>query len=398
MSEIVIAGAARTPFGKFGGTLKSFTLPHLGELVIREALRRANIPAADVEEVALGVNLPGSDRSIARQAALRAGIPDTTPAYTVDRACCSSMAAINLVSRALRLGDIQVGVAGGSENMSLVPYFVHDARWGKRLGDIVLKDQLIISCPYSGKPRAVQAGEEAVEYGIGREEQDRWAYRSHQRVTAGQESGFFDAETLPVEVPQRKGSPVLFSKDEGVRPDTSLEKLARLRTLYDSPTVTPGNAPGLSTGAAAMVLATAEEAGRRGIEPLATIQTFALAAGHPDRIASIPAHAANKALDQLGMSVDDPDLIEINEAFAAMPLVTTHILGNGNPGKVAAIREKTNVNGGAIAIGHPTGATAARLVMTLAYALKARGGGLGLAVICGGIGQGEAVIIRVPAN
>ncbi len=398
MSEIVIAGAVRTPFGKFGGTLKSFTLPHLGELVIKEALQRANIPAADVEEVALGINLPGSDRSIARQAALRAGVPDTTPAYTVDRACCSSMAAINLVSRALRLGDIQVGAAGGSENMSLVPYFVHDARWGKRLGDIVLKDQLIISCPYSGKPRAVQAGEEAIEYGIGREEQDRWAHRSHQRVATGQESGFFDAEILPVEVPQRKGPPVLFSKDEGVRPDTSLEKLARLRTVYDSPTVTPGNAPGLSTGAAAMVLTTSEEAERRGIEPLATIQTWAMAAGHPDRIASIPAHAASKALDQLGMSVDDPDLIEINEAFAAMPLVATHILGNGDPGKVAAIREKTNVNGGAIAIGHPTGASGARLVMTLAYALKARGGGLGLAVICGGIGQGEAVIIRVPAN
>jgi acetyl-CoA C-acetyltransferase len=395
MKEIVIVGAVRTPFAKFGGTLKDLTLPDLGSRAIVEALRRAGIPAADVQEVALGVNLPGSDRSIARQAALRAGIPEATPAYTVDRACCSSMAAINMVSRALRLGDIQVAVGGGTENMSMVPYFVHAARWGNRLGDITLKDQLIISCPYSGKARAVQAGEEAVEHGIGREDQDRWALRSHQRAVAAQEAGFFAAEIMPVEVPQPKGASILFDKDEETRPDSSLEKLARLRTVYDSPTVTPGNAPGLSTGASAVVLTTREEAERRGIKPLATILTWAMAAGHPDRIASIPATAAKKALDQAGMTIDQMDLIEINEAFAAMPLVATHILGGGDPDKVAAIRDKTNVNGGAIAIGHPTGASAARLVMTLAYALKSRGGGLGLAAICGGIGQGESMIIRV---
>jgi acetyl-CoA C-acetyltransferase len=279
--------------------------------------------------------------------------------------------------------------------MSLVPYFIHDARWGKRLGDIVLKDQLIISCPYSGKPRAVQAGEEAMEYGIGREEQDRWALRSQKRTVAAQESGFFDSEILPIEVPQRKGPAIVFDKDEEVRPDSTLEKLARLRTVYDSPTVTPGNAPGLSTGAAALVLTTAAEAEARGIEPLATIKTWAMASGHPDKIASIPAHAAQKALDHLGMDVDDVDLIEINEAFAAMPLVATHILGDGDEDKIEALREKTNVNGGAIAIGHPTGASAARLVMTMAYALKERGGGLGLVTICGGIGQGEAVILEV---
>jgi acetyl-CoA C-acetyltransferase len=265
------------------------------------------------------------------------------------------------------------------------------------LGDIVLKDQLIISCPYSGKPRALQAGEEAMEYNIGREEQDRWALRSHQRVMAAQEAGFFEAEIMPIEVPQRKGPPIVFDKDEAVRPGTSLEKLARLRTIYDSPTVTPGNAPGLSTGASAMVLTTKEEAARRGIEPLATVKAWAMAAGHPDRIASIPATAAQKALDQVGMTVEEMDLIEINEAFAAMPLVATHILGGGDPVKIAAIREKTNVNGGAIAIGHPTGATAARLAMTIIYALRNRGGGWGLAAICGGIGQGEAVIVRVDA-
>jgi acetyl-CoA C-acetyltransferase len=305
------------------------------------------------------------------------------------------MAAVNTVSRSLRLGEASVVVGGGTENMSLVPYFVHDARWGKRLGDIVLTDQLIISCPYSGKPRALQAGEEAIEFGVSREEQDRWALRSHQRVVAAQEAGFFEAEILPVEVPQRKGPPLLFEKDEAVRPVTSLEKLAKLRTIYDSPTVTPGNAPGLSTGASAVVLTTRQEAERRGIEPLATIRTWAMVAGHPDRIASIPATAAQKALDQLGMTIDDIELIEINEAFAAMPLVATHILGGGDPAKVGAIRERTNVNGGAIAIGHPTGASGARLLMTVIYALKSRGQRWGLAAICGGIGQGEAMIVEV---
>jgi len=395
MNEVVVVGAVRTPFGRFGGTLKDFTLPDLGGRVVSEALRRASISPEDVEEIAMGVNLPGSDRSIARQAALRAGIPDTTPAFTVDRACCSSMAAVNMVSRSLRLGDATVVVGSGTENMSLVPYFVHDARWGKRIGDIVLKDQLVISCPYSGKPRALQAGDEAIEFGIGREEQDRWALRSHQRVMAALEAGFFEAEIMPIEVPQRKGPPVLFDKDEALRPDTSLEKLARLKTVYGSPTVTPGNAPGLNTGASAVVLTTREEAERRGIQPLATIRTWAMVAGHPDRIASIPATAVQKALDQLGMTVDDMDLIEINEAFAAMPLVATHILGGGDPAKVAEIRAKTNVNGGAIAIGHPTGATGARLLMTIIYALKSRGERWGLAAICGGIGQGEAMIVEV---
>jgi acetyl-CoA C-acetyltransferase len=397
MNEVVVLAAVRTPFGKFGGALKDFTLPELGGKVIVEALRRAGVAAEDVEEVAMGVNLPGSDRSIARQAALRAGIPDTTPAFTVDRACCSSMAALNMVSRSLRLGDSKVVVCGGMENMSLVPYFVHAARWGNRLGDIVLKDQLIISCPYSGKARALQAGEESQEYNISREEQDAWAVRSHQRVMAAREAGFFKAEIMPVEIPQRKGDPILFAEDEPVRPDTTLEKLGRLPTIYGSPTVTPGNAPDLSTGATALVLTTREEAERRGIKPLATILTWAMAAGHPDRIASIPATAAKKALASLNLTVDDVDLIEINEAFAAMPLVSTHILGGGDPTQIEAIRAKTNVHGGAIAIGHPTGATAARLVMTIIYSLQARGGGKGLAAICGGIGQGEAVIVQVDA-
>lgn len=398
MTEIVVASAVRTPFGKFGGTLRDFSLPDLGGLVVAEAIRRAGIEPEEVDEVVMGVNLPGSDRSIARQVLIKAGIPETRNAFTVDRACCSSMAAITQASRSIRLGEAKINIAGGTENMSKVPYFVHEARWGNNLGDIVLKDQLVIACPMTGKPRAVQAGEEAVEYGVTREEQDAWALRSHRRYFAAKEAGRFDDEILPVRVPQRKGEPIIFAADESPRADTSMEKLAKLPTIYGSPTVTAGNAPGLSTGATAMVLMSREEADRRGIKPLGTILSWSMASGHPDRIASIPATAGKLALEKVGLTIDDIDLIEINEAFAAVPLVSTLILADGDKDKAAAIRERTNVNGGAIALGHPTGATAARLVMTLLYELRRRGGGLGLATLCGGLGEGEAVVVQVTAN
>jgi acetyl-CoA C-acetyltransferase len=402
LDEVAVVGAVRSPFGKFGGTLRDFSLPKLGGLVFAEAIRRAGIDPADVEEVATGVNLPGADRSIARQVLIEAGIPTDRVAYTVDRACCSSMAATTMISRSLRLGEISVGLAGGTENMSRVPYFLTDQRWGHSVGDVVLKDQLVIACPMTGKPRAVQAGEEAVEYGITREEQDAWALRSHERYLAARDAGKFEVEVMPVEVPQARGEPIFFSEDESVRPDTTIEKLAKLPTVYGSPTVTAGNAPGLNSGSSAMVLMSPEEAERRGTQPLATLVSWAMASGHPDRIASIPAESARLALERLDMTIDDVDLVEINEAFAAVPLVSTLIMANGDQKKAALIREKTNVNGGAIAIGHPTGATGARLVMTLIYELRRRqevGGGngpsYGLATLCGGIGEGEAIIVKV---
>jgi acetyl-CoA C-acetyltransferase len=402
LDEVAVVGAVRSPFGKFGGTLRDFSLPELGGLVFAEAIRRAGIDPADVEEVATGVNLPGADRSIARQVLIEAGIPTDRVAYTVDRACCSSMAATTMISRSLRLGEISVGLAGGTENMSRVPYFLTDQRWGHSVGDVVLKDQLVIACPMTGKPRAVQAGEEAVEYGITREEQDAWALRSHGRYVAARDAGKFEVEVMPVEVPQARGEPIFFSEDESVRPDTTIEKLAKLPTVYGSPTVTAGNAPGLNSGSSAMVLMSPEEAERRGTQPLATLVSWAMASGHPDRIASIPAESARLALERLDMTIDDVDLVEINEAFAAVPLVSTLIMANGDQKKAALIREKTNVNGGAIAIGHPTGATGARLVMTLIYELRRRqevGGGngpsYGLATLCGGIGEGEAIIVKV---
>lgn len=399
--DIAVVAAARTPFGKFGGSLRDFSLPQLGGIVVAEVMSRARIAPGDVDEVAMGVNLPGADRSVARQVLIEAGIPPEKVAYTVDRACCSSLAAITLASRSLRLQEARVAIAGGTENMSHVPYFLTTQRWGHSLGDVVLKDQLVISCPMTGKPRAVQAGDEAVEYGITREQQDAWALRSHRRYLEAKETGKFDEEIVPVEIPQRGGDAVLFGGDESARPDTSLEKLARLPTVYGSPTVTAGNAPGLNTGASALLLMSVAEAQRRSIEPLATLHGWSMASGHPDRIASIPSVSARMALERTGLGLDDVDVIEINEAFAAVPLVTTHLLADRDEARADAVREKTNVNGGAIAIGHPTGATAARLVMTAIYELRRRRdahGGRpyhGLVTICGGIGEAEAVVVRV---
>lgn len=402
MSEVAVISAVRSPFGRFGGTLRDFSLPELGGLVVAEAIRRAGIDPADVEEVATGVNLPGSDRSIARQVLIQAGIPPHRVAYTVDRACCSSLAATSMISRAIRLGDVKIGVAGGTENMSKVPYFLTAQRWGHSLGDIVLKDQLVIACPMTGKPRAVQAGEEAVEYGIGREEQDAWALRSHQNYLRARDSAKFENEIMAIEVTREGEEPFLFSEDESARPGTTMEKLGKLKTIYGSPTVTAGNAPGLNTGASAMVLMSPEEAERRGKKPLAMLISWAMASGHPDRIASIPAESARLALERADMTVDDLDLIEINEAFAAVPLVSTLIMAGGDRARAETIRGKTNVNGGAIAIGHPTGATGARLVMTLIYELRRRREAAGdtrpyhgVATICGGIGEGEALVVEV---
>jgi acetyl-CoA C-acetyltransferase len=400
--EVAVMSAVRSPFGKFGGTLKDFTLPQLGGLVFAEAVRRAGIEPSEVEEVATGVNLPGADRSIARQVLIQAGIPTERVAYTVDRACCSSLAAVNMASRSIRLGESGIALAGGTENMSKVPYFLTDFRWGHRLGDVNLKDQLVIADPMTGKPRAVQAGEEAVEYGVTREEQDRWAVRSHELYFKAKAACHFKDEVMPINVPQERGEAIVMTDDESPRADVSLEKLAKLPTVYGSPTVTAGNAPGLNTGSSALVLMSPEEAKRRSRQPLATLMAWAMVSGHPDKLASIPAVSARLSLKKAGLTIDEIDLIEINEAFAAMPLVSTLILGDRDLKKVEEIRAKTNVNGGAIAIGHPTGATGARLIMALVYELRRRREAsnesrpfYGIATICGGIGEGESVIVKV---
>ena len=392
---VVLLGAARTPFGAFGGAMRDVDLPDLGAVAATAALARAGLPAAEIDEFAMGVNLPGSDRSIARQTALRTGVPDDRFAYTVDRACCSSLTAVSLARRGLLAGDAEVALAGGAENLSRVPYFLHELRFGQRLGDVVLRDQLVISCPHTGVPRAVQAAEEAARYGVGRSEQDEWAVRSHQMATDAAGAGRLAEEIVPVAVPRARKPDLIIEHDESIRPHTTIARLAALPTVNGSATVTAGNAPGLSTGSAFAVLTCASTARRRGLRPQATILASVQVAGHPANIASIPAVAARAVLHKCGLTLDDIDLIEINEAFAAVPLVSTWLLGESDATQVERLRARTNVNGGAVALGHPTGATGVRMVMAAANELCRRGGGRGLIAMCGGVGEGEAVVIEV---
>jgi acetyl-CoA C-acetyltransferase len=389
---VAVLGAARTPFGRFGGSLTALPLPDLGALAVMAAADRAGVDRADVEELVFGVNFPGAERSVARQVLLRAGLPEERVAYTVDRACCSSLAAITAAGRSLRLGDSALSIAGGVDNLSRVPYFLPEARFGNRLGDIVLTDQLVVACPHTGVPRAVQAADEATEYGVSRQEQDEWALRSQQRYAAAAATGFFDAEVVRVDTTDRRGAAVRLDRDEVPRPSVTAEQLAKLPTVNGSTTVTAGNAPNMSAGASAVVLA---PPGRGDGEPSVTVSACTQVSGDPHRLASMPARAARRALDRAGLDLSDLDLIEVNEAFAAVPLVTTLELADGDRAAAERLREITNVNGGAIAIGHPTGASGARLVMTVANALTRRGGGTGLVTICGGVGEAEAMVVRV---
>ena len=358
-------------------------------------MNRAGVAPARVDEVVFGVNFPGSDRSIARQILLRSQIPVDRNAYTVDRACCSSLTALAAASRSIRLSEASVAVAGGAENLSRVPYFLEGVRWGHRLGNLEMSDQLVISCPHTHEPRARQAAREALEHGIGREAQDDWALRSQERYAKALAAGWPADEIVPVAGTDGAGRAVVVDGDEVPRPTTTAAALAALPTIYGSETITPGNAPDLSSGSAALVITDPGAAAEHGYRVQATLRAFAAVSGEPRRIASIPATAIRVALDRAGLALDQVDLIEVNEAFAAVPLVTTLVLAGGDEREAEALRERTNVNGGSVALGHPTGATAARMVMTAICELGRRGGGTAAVGLCGGIGEGEAVIVEV---
>ncbi len=397
--EVVIVSAVRTPFGRFGGTLRDFRSIDLGALVIKECLRRGGVKPEDVEEVNYGLSII-AEAAIetdvpARQATLFAGLPPENISLTVNRACCSSLSALRLGYRAIRAGEIDVALAVGSENMGRAPLIAPNVRWGNRLGNVVLKDPLFELGYSDFAPVAKDAGEVAIEYGITRQEQDEWAVKSHQRYFQAFKQGKFAQELMAVEIPQKKGPPVQFAEDESPRAESNLEQLAKLPTIYGSPTITAGNAPGLSTGATAILIMSAEKAREKGLQPLGTILSSVATAMNARYIAAIPAPTIVRALDKAGKSLENMDLIEINEAFAAMPLVSTKILAEGNEGLMGQLREKTNVNGGAIAIGHPVGASALRITMTMMYELRRRGGGHGVAAICGGLAQGEGIVIKV---
>jgi len=396
MREVKVVSAVRTPFGKLGGRLKDFSSVDLGSMVIKSVMERININPETIDEVFMGsAVLAGSVMVAARQMLFKVGIPGTTPSLTVDRACCSSMTCVGLGLRSILLGEAETVISGGFESMSQTPFMLRDARWGKRLGDISVEDILMMRNPITGTSIAVVTGEKAVEFGISREEQDQWALRSHQKYFEAFSAGKYSDELMTVEITAKKGPSVMMAKDEAPRSDTSMEKLGKLKTVYGSPTVTAGNAPGLNDGASAVIMMSAEKQKELNMNALGSILSYAQAAGDPGASAYMPAHSIMKALNKAGLQLKDLKRIEINEAFAAMPLVSTKVLSEGDQQMTEHLRSITNVNGGAVAIGHPTGASGARVVMTLIYELRRMGGGIGAAAICGGFGQSDAVIVKV---
>ncbi len=399
--DIVIVSAVRTPFSRFDSVMADIASIDLGAMVMKEVVKRVNLKPEEVDEInygccvmaemALETDIP------ARQASLLAGFPPENISMTIDRACCSSLTAFRMGCRAIKADEAEICMAVGSENMPRTPHLAPGLRKGMRLGHIKLIDGLF-ELGYSAKgfaPVVVDAGEVALEYGVTREMQDAWAMLSQDRYAKAFSGGKLKIgeELMPVVIPQKKGEPVIIDRDESPR-KTSMEALAKLKPIYGNPTITAGNAPPISAGASAILYMKRSKAEEKGLKPLATVLTYVGTATRPRDIAVIPALTIKKALQQADMTIDQMDIIEINEAFAAMPLVSTKILAGNDEKKWQALQEKTNVNGGAIAIGHPVGASAARITMHLAYELRRRGGGFGVASICGGLAQGEAVILK----
>jgi acetyl-CoA C-acetyltransferase len=389
MSDVVIVAAARTPFGRLGGGLAELPATDLGARVIREVLDRTGTDGGDVGQLIMGTVLAAGQGQVpSRQAGLKAGLPASVPSFTVNKVCASALKAVNLGAVLIRAGEAEVVVAGGMESMSRAPYLLEDQRFGARLGDRAALDSVYrdgLCCPADGLLMGVHGSEVAAELGVSREDQDEWALRSQQRYAAALAAGRFAGEIIPV--PVRKGS---VEMDEQPRPDSTLEKLAALRGAFgEGSTVTVGNSPGINDGAAAVLLMSAARAAAAGLPVLARWITYAESAAEHSYLATVPAMAVEKAMARTRGEVDLSrlDLVEINEAFAAVAVTSTRML-EIDP-------ERVNVNGGAVAIGHPIGASGARILMTLMYELKRRGGGYGAAAICSGMAQGEATLIGV---
>ena len=397
MKEVIIVSAARTPFGKFGGVLKHLTAAELGGLAIAEALKRAGITGEQVDEVVYGtVIAAGQGQVPGRQAAVKGGVPYTVPVVTINKVCGSALKAVTIGAQMIKAGDADVIVCGGMESMSNAPYLVNEARWGARMNDIKMKDAMVLDglwCPQNNVHMAVIGGAVAGEYGITREMQDAWALRSQQRWAAGEAKGIFDEERFPVEVPGKKGKVTVVDKDEAPRPETTIETLAKLPPIFASDnTVTAGNAPGTNDGASAVILMSREKAEELGAPILATVKGYAQASRESRYIATVPGLAIQNLMEKNGLTLEDFDAIEINEAFAAVPLVSClGILGMDQK----TMDEKVNINGGAVAVGHPIGATGARILMTLIYELRRSGKKCGVASICSGMAQGDTVWVEV---
>jgi acetyl-CoA C-acetyltransferase len=383
MSRSVIVSAVRTPFGRVGGGLADYEATQLGAIAIRAALDRIGLEPGEVEYVIMGQVLQaGAGQAPARQAAVGAGIPIEIGADTINKVCASSIRAVEIADQMIRAGDHEVVVTGGMESMSNAPYILKKARFGYRLGDGTLIDSMTydgLTSTFDKRHMVQQASFVSRELGISREEQDEWALRSHERAVRAIDNGLFEDEIVPVDE---------ITTDEGPRRDTSLEKLASLKPVFDPEgTTTAGNAPGVNDGAGAVIVTSEEFARRRGLEVLATIVSQAYVADDFAYLARTPAKAGGRALDKAGKTIEDVERVELNEAFSSVVLNSTKMLG-ADPAKV-------NVNGGAVALGHPIGASGARIVATMVHELRRNGGGLGLAAICSGGGQGDALLIEV---
>lgn len=387
----MVLGAARTPFGRFGGVLASLGAPELGGAAIREAIDRSGAEDAEIQHSIFGIVVQAGVGQIpSRQANFHARLPFALTTETLNQVCASGLRSATLAETLIRAGDYEVVLAGGMESMSSAPYLLPEARWGARMGDAPMTDAMMHDGLLDAfhKVNMIRFGTDgARKHGISREAQDEWALRSHRRTAAATDAGRLAEEISGVKVAGEKGETTYVEADESIRRDTSLERLAALEPLDEGGTVTAGNAPGVTDGAGALVLADETFAARRNLEPLGTIVAHAKVAGQPPDLLSVPGDAGRLVLEKVGWRAGDLDLVEINEAFAAVAIHSTRILG--------VDLEIVNVNGGALALGHPIGASGTRILMTLLYELRRRGGGRGLAAICSGGGQGDAVLVEV---
>ena len=391
MERAVVIGAARTPFGRFGGALAPLSAPELGGVAIREAVDRSGVEDGELGHSIFGVVVQaGLGQIPSRQANYHAGLPFSLTTETLNQVCASGLRSATLAETMIRAGDYEVVLAGGMESMSNSPYLMPKARWGARMGDATMLDAMMhdgLLDAFEGVNMIRFGTEGAKRFGISREDQDAWALRSHQKAAAATDEGRLAEEIVSVKVPGKKGQTAYVEHDEPIRRDTTLEKLAALRPVDEGGTVTAGNAPGVTDGAGALVLASESFAERRNLEALGTIVAHAKVAEEPPNLLTVPGNAGKKALEKAGWSAGELDLVEINEAFAAVAIHSANMLG--------VDPEIVNTSGGALALGHPIGASGARILMTLIYGLRRRGGGRGLAALCSGGGQGDAVLVEV---
>ena len=399
--EVVIVSAVRTPFGRYGGSLKDIDYYDLGAIPMKEVLKRINLEPGIVDEVFWGVGDTAQTKDVytpvaARQSLIKAGLPQTTPSISFDMACVSAMHAVKLAATSIKAGEIDAAIAGGATSFSREPLILRGVRFtGFRIGNVNLEDPLFELGYDDFNPVSVDTDDVAFEYGIDRLEQDEWALNSHINYGNAWNAGKFKDEIMPLTLPQLKGEPVILDRDEQYRVDSSLERLSKLGTVYGTRAITAGNAPGLNDGATAILVMSRGKAQELGLEILATVVAQASIAIDANRMPEGPAIAWQKVLKAADLTIDDMAVTEINEAFAAVPLVSTKLFAGDDKNKLKEIRDKTNINGSAIAIGHPNTASGARIIMNLMYELRRRGGGYALGGICGGLAQADATIIKV---